>query len=500
MVRTVMTRTRWLILILLLFAAVSGRRLWRSPESAGNLEIVPDSVEYAVAADRFAHGLGYTIDVSGTARPPRYPPWFSIGLLAPVLAVAHGELGAAILPVLVFGIASVLLAFAIGDRLAGLWAGAGAGIALLLLPAFSALAQLVMTEIPALALGLAGCLLYLADDHPGSLRVPLLARLCGAAGFALRVESLAILIPFGVRLVARERRLAAAAALLLPSAAVAAATAGYDAATFGSWHRTGYHYWCPDLYDVPGQTWGVRFVPINLERLRAASRAGALLLSAVGASILRASGHDRIRPALAYVALAALPGTLVHLVYFYPEARFHIFLLAAAAVIGGAGLGSIVGRALGGHLWPIPILVALTAVVPPVTPLPPPARRLVAETLARETPADAVIVTGLDPVFLEPTVVRGTKRTVVPASRSVEYASKRVAPTFGQSIDACPVVGTEAREKIVEWVAEGRPVFIDVSFLPQDAPLGRILDPTLGIARHPGIAWLGEVRPRIAPR
>ena len=58
MVAARMRAARFLTLIVFLVALVAAWRLWRSPWSASNLEIVPDSVEYAVAADRVATGQG----------------------------------------------------------------------------------------------------------------------------------------------------------------------------------------------------------------------------------------------------------------------------------------------------------------------------------------------------------------------------------------------------------------------------------------------------------
>jgi len=494
---TAVRKTRFLIALGLLVVLLAGWRLWRSPRNASNLEIVPDSVEYAVAADRVATHQGYNLLVEGVVRPPRYPPWFSVGLLAPVLFFSHGELGAAILPVLALALGSVLAAFAIGHRLGGTWGAVGAALALLVNPAFSALSQLVMTEVPALAFGLFACWLFLDPDFPRARRGALLAGLAAGAAFALRSESLAVLLPFAWRIVRRDRRPSMGLMLLgLPALAVAAGTAAYNAATFGSWTRAGYHYWCPELFDVPGMALGLRFIPQNLERLFTAPRTVVLLLGAAGAAILFATRREVARRLLVFTALAAVPGTLLHLVYFYPEARFHIFVLALASIAFGAALGLLAGRALGDRTWPLPLVVALAAFVPPREPLPPPNRRLVAEALASSTPGNAVIVSGLDPVFLEPYVVRGSSRTLVPASRSVEYASKRVAPTKGESIDPCPVVATESAAKLLQWVGEGRPVFIDASFLPADARLDRMLDRSLVVVRNPRFAWLGELRLR----
>jgi hypothetical protein len=507
------------ILIVTLVVLLAAWRLWRSPWSVSNLEVGPDSIEYVVAADRFVTHHGYNLVIDGVTRPPRYPPWFSVGLLAPVLFFARGELGAAILPVFVLAIASVVAAFAVGKRLAGYWAAVGAAVALLLNPVFAGLARVVMTEVPSLALMLAGCLLYLRSEKTDARpRDALLAGLLGAGGFALRSECIAILFPFGWRIFTRQRRpLGAMALLVLPSLLVAAATAWYNEATFSSWLRSGYHYWCPVPYEIPGMTFGFRYLSQNLERLMTASRAGALALGAAGACVLLVQRREPARPALTYIALAAVPGSMLHLVYFYPEARFHIFLLALASVVGGAGLGALAGWAVRGTLWPLPLLLAIAAFVPPREGSPPPLLRITAETIARETPSDAVVVTGVDPVFLEPYLVRDASRTIVPASRSIEYASKLVAPLpigpidppprgptdqrapgllRAGAVDPFPVVATESPEKLVAWVREGRRVFVDASALPDDAPLRRILDPSLLVVPNARTPWLGELRLR----
>jgi hypothetical protein len=327
-----------------------------------------------------------------------------------------------------------------------------------------------------------------------------------------------MLLPFAWRILTRERRPASALALLaLPSVLVAAATGWYDASTFSSWFRTGYHYWCPVPYDFPSMTFGLQYVPQNLSRLMTASRVAVVALGATGAAVLIAQGRGEVRRALGYFALAAVPGSLLHLVYFYPETRFHIFVLALASILGGAGLGSLAGVAVRGRLWPLPLVLGLAAFVPPRAGSPPPLLRIDAETIARETPPDAIVVSGIDPVFLEPYLVRDASRTIVPASRSIEYASKLVAPVRlgtidppprgpadqrapgllrAGAIDPFPIVATESREKILSWVREGKRVFIDASALPEDAPLGRILDPSLYVVPNPRVPWLGELRIR----
>jgi hypothetical protein len=507
-----MRTTRAPTLLFLLVLAVCAWRLWRAPENAANLEIGPDSIEYTVAAGRFVDHQGYNLLIGGATYPPRYAPWFSIGLLAPFIGAAHGELGAAIVPVFLLSVAAVGAAFAIGGRLAGGWGAAGAAIALLVNPVFWPLARVVMTDAPALAFGLIGCLIYLRPkERRGDA---LLAGCCAGAGFALRSECLAILIPFAWRY---RRRGAGLALLAAPSLLVAAGTGWYNAATFGSVFRSGYDYWCPVPYEVPGLTFSLRYLGQNLERLLIASRVAVIAFGAAGAAWLLARRREAARPLLRYLALAAFPGTALHLVYFYPEARFHLFLLALASILGGAAIGSLADVGFRGRLWPVPIVVLAAAFVPKVSPLPPPYRRIAAETMAKETPSDAIIISGLDPVFLSPYLLREGARTILPASRSVEYADKLVAPApIGRldppprgpddhrapgllragAIDPCPLVATEARDQLLAWLQQGRRVFIDAGSLPDDAPLVRILDPAIVVVPDPRAPWFGELRLR----
>jgi len=113
-----------------------------------------------------------------------------------------------------------------------------------------------------------------------------------------------------------------------------------------------------------------------------------------------------------------------------------------------------------------------------------PHRRQVAETLAQITPQGAVIISGIDPVFLEPYLLRGSKRRIIPVSRRVEYASKIVAyddvSEFVQPNTDWSVMGKELLSKgrvnwavksvaienldqIARMLEKGVPVFLDLS-------------------------------------
>jgi hypothetical protein len=55
--------------------------LHQAPYSASDLEIPPDSVEYALAPLQLVETGRYEVILEERGLPPRYPPWF------PVLAI-----------------------------------------------------------------------------------------------------------------------------------------------------------------------------------------------------------------------------------------------------------------------------------------------------------------------------------------------------------------------------------------------------------------------------
>src|ERR1043166_5852781 len=104
----------WPLLALLLIAAVW---FYRTPYSASNLEVPPDTVEYALAPLEFLEHGHYDIIVEGRPLPPRYPPWFSMLIISPAYVLFGHDPGNAILPVTAMAVAGVGFAWAIGRRL-----------------------------------------------------------------------------------------------------------------------------------------------------------------------------------------------------------------------------------------------------------------------------------------------------------------------------------------------------------------------------------------------
>ena len=490
------SRTSWLtrgwpLLALLLVAAVW---LYRSPYSASNLEVPPDSVEYAIGALQFLDTGRYEILIQERALPPRYPPWFSLLILFPTYALFGSEPGNAILPVTLLAVAGVGFAWAIGRRISGTAGGVFAGLALLFLPTYSMWAAYVMTDVPCTAIMLAVCLLYLRlRSGPASAALFFGAGILIAIATLFRPVLAAMLVPVGaVILLERRHFLQRCFVLLLPLAAAAAATLVYNARTFGSPTRNGYHFWTAVPSDYPALAFSLANVPMNA---RVVAGPAFLVLAAIAiaawlfartrceptvAAARRPLGH-----LLTFVLLTAGPILLFHLLYFFPSDRFHLPLLAGVAVIAGSALGLLIDERRS-NLFKLLIPAVLTLVIAArlATPSPVPHRRAAADFIRSHTPANAIVISAIEPVYMDRLVAWKSERTVVPLSRNVEYASKVIAPTRiknpqppprdwrdhrapglinGGAREAVPFVASEQVERLVGGAKTGRPIYLDIT-------------------------------------
>src|SRR5207247_2471767 len=80
---------------LVLLAAIAAVVLYRSAYDASDLDVVPDSVEYALVAARLASEGSLGISLEGRLLPSRYSPWFPI-VLAPAYVLLGDDPGNAI--------------------------------------------------------------------------------------------------------------------------------------------------------------------------------------------------------------------------------------------------------------------------------------------------------------------------------------------------------------------------------------------------------------------
>ena len=502
-----------------LVLALAGTRLHRSPYVASNLSVVPDTVEYAVCAQRFATLGVYDLPIDGVSYPPHSPPWFSTVFLSPAYFAAPDELGAGIVVVLAFALAGVLAAFLIGRRLAGEWGGAAAAVALAANGVYRTYSREIMTDVPAVALALwAWWLFARIRERERPLREWALAGILCAAAQAIRSESLALYLPFAwAAWRARERLLPPLLALGIPCAAVLVATGLYHHATFGDFRRTGYQFWTPVPWDYRELLFSTAYLGQNLRAWIEPWILPALALGVAGTGVLALRREQELRPALGFLAFAAGIPSLAHLVFFFTAARFHLPAIAGLCVLGGAGVAALVPARVRHRLPALAIAIPWLLLALPSRPDDPPVRRIVADVLAAETSADAVIVSGIDPVCLEPIVLRGTSRRIVPVSRNVEYASKAVAwnriprldppPSgpldhrapglfVGGAMDVIEFTADEAPDRLAEIVRSGRLVYVESMYVPAGFSLRGLLGRDLVAEPHPEHRWLARLRLR----
>jgi hypothetical protein len=165
-------------------------------------------------------------------------------------------------------------------------------------------------------------------------------------------------------------------------------------------------------------------------------------------------------------------------------------------------------------LLPALLLLAITYRV--LTPEPAPGRRMAADQIRQETPANAIILSVIDPVYLERMAASGSSRRIVPLSRRVEYASKLLAPQRidhpnppplnwhdhraagllgGGAQEAVRFVASEQIDTLATMAAAGLPIFLDANYLapPDAAVLAQLKGRFDFVSRAPN---LFELRPR----
>lgn len=513
---------RWSLLALLVIAAVW---LYRTPYSASNLEVPPDSVEYAVGALQFLDTGRYEIIIQGNALPPRYPPWFSLLALLPAYALFGSEPGNAILPITLLAVAGVGFAWAIGKRISSTAGGVLAGLAVLFTPTYTMWATQVMTDVPCTAIMLAGCLLYLRiRSQPASALLFLVAGSLVAIATLFRPVFAAMLLPFALAILRRRQHfIRHSLALLTPMALAGAVSLAYNARTFGSPTRNGYHLWTPVPSDYPALAFSLGNAAMNATVL---ARTAFLVLAAVAITAWIAA-RLRNRPAvetaqgafldlLTFVGLTAGPIFLFHLLYFFPSDRFHLPLLAGIATIAGSAVGLLIDeRRSALFKLLLPAVLALVVAARIATPAPVPGRRLMTDLVRKHTPENAIVISGIEPVYMDRLAAWQSARLMVPLSRNVEYASKLLArkridnpqpppqnwrdhraPGLinGGAEEAVPFVASEQLEKLTAEAQAGRPIFLEATAIGgrRDAEIVAKLQERFALVQR--AAYLYELR------
>lgn len=485
--------------LVLLLAAL---HLYRPPLRAAELEVSPDSVEYAIAARRLATTGKYEVILKGSALPPRYPPGFSAIFLAPVYFVAPGNIGGGILAVWAAGCGAALLVYLIGNKLSGPWGGLFATIFFLHQEEMMKYTQLIMTDIPAILLGLGACLLYLRVRVRPNWGTYLAGGIVCAISIAIRPLTGVLLLPFLIEILRRRQTgwIRGLAALALPCAAVVVLNGAYQQHAFGDWRRTGYQFWLAVPYDYFSLTFSPRYFLFNLQRLGDPQVWGLLLIGALGAVALLRRNSPAALPVIAFTILAAGPLSAAHLFYFFRDIRFHFLGLALVCIFAGAGIATLIPEVMRRRFRYALPLACLTILVPRLPQLPPdgppPIRYHVATTADRLLPRDAILISGIDMVYLEELFVHENSRRVLPISRDTPYAAAIVTPLRIAHLDplphnaadhACPglVAGGAHRVyaftadeeigRVLEWVRAGVPVYAELASTLPDQPARKAL-------------------------
>jgi hypothetical protein len=185
---------------------------------------------------------------------------------------------------------------------------------------------------------------------------------------------------------------------------------------------------------------------------------------------MRTKVIPHLRDLIFFVVTAGIPILIFHLFYSYPSDRFFLPILAGLAVIAGSLLGLLMEqgyqRTMGVVLAPLLLLVTLARIV---VPEPVPQRRIAADRIRQNTPPDAIIISTIEPVFLEQRVARGSERRIVPLSRDVEYA-RAVYPSAqeGRPRYIIQFVATEQIEELVAEARGGRRIFLDATGMEKE--------------------------------
>lgn len=497
------------IIAVLLSCVLATRRMYCTPYCASDLHIKPDAIEYAVCAQRIATLGRYDMDFNGESLPPHSTPWFSM-LLAPIYFVARGELGNGIWAILAFAVLGVVVMHRTGTQLAGAVGGAAAALALLALPRYTLAAREIMTDIPGAVLGLVCLWLFVRwSGSKPRIRDSLIAGALVALAFAIRSVYLSLLLPFAWRAWrSREHRAVNFAALLAPLAIVLAVNAFYNQTTFGDWRRTGYQFWCAVPYDYFDLVFSLSYFRTNLESLLVPEALWPMALGAFGALAILIRRPPHWREVLGFSAVTAAPIVAVHLLYFFADTRFFLYLLALSMVIGGIGCAALLPARV--REQPLIALALLACAFPALPPLADrmswgfderfPPRRTTAELVFRETPDDAIVICDLEAPYLAALAPPGSRRTFLAATRRIEFASKVVVLEAVPRELALPVDAFDhaapgllahggrwavlrpadrMHDQIEAWVRAGKPVFFETLYVPIPAATKRMLRDTL---------------------
>lgn len=466
--------------IIVLAAAWAAAVLYRSPYRASNLETVPDAVEYANTAYRLVKEGRITLPIENREFPSRYQPWFSLMVILPAYIWPGAQPGWGIFPVWLLGMLGAVTLATLARKCAGDTAAAAAALLLMVGTDYTLWGRKILTDVPAAAmlmLALYWTIRGQETDEDSATSEGTSARVLWAT-MALVAATLwrpAFGI-FGLSLVGMSLRRRNWKMLVVVAAAFAFSVAvllAYNYAVFGHPLRSGYLFWCSDIFGVKGTAFALQHVMRNVSTILGA-RTGWVWGIGIGGFLfpsVRAYWRDHApaRNILLWAAWSCPVFALLHFLYFFPDTRFFLPLSALMALLGGVHMGVILTR--------VPPLFARFAFAgliaafcvwraffyEPEQPL----RRIAADLIREHTSADATVVTTLDPVYLKMMLGYDDRRHLIPLSRRMEYASKKVMISWiepKRSPDSIPAVQYVAAEQVADLqrrIEQGEQIYVE---------------------------------------
>lgn len=438
------SKNTFLLIIIFAFAILlSSIRFYRTPYSASNLDVDPDTVEYVIGAYRIVTNGTYDIVINGNSYPSRYPPFFSLFAIAPTLYLLGLNPGNGTFIILFFCIIGVIAACLIGEKISGHWGAFWASLLVLALPWYLIMSQQIMTDVPCAAIALL-LLFFFIKIHTAQHIQPFYFLIVGimcSLSASFRFLNAAFALPFLFIIFQSNqlrKRMNIISYIILPLVSIFCLLLIYNYITFGHPLKTGYHFWSPsssgynDFYSVINGKYIYNNIKCFVKNDNSKYFILIFLLVLLSYNIARGCQTKLIIPLLKSAALfliiAMTPILIFHLLYFFHTPRFYLPIYVVIAALLGSILGACTFR------FPpriIPFLqlflVVVILFIRLSQPHSQPFRRLAAENIINNTPKSCIVLSAINPAYLEIMISylsSSNSRWIVPVSNEVEYASR----------------------------------------------------------------------------
>jgi 4-amino-4-deoxy-L-arabinose transferase-like glycosyltransferase len=466
------------------------------PYYLSDLPIVPDCAQYTVAGYNLAHGKGLWIYINDLRLPLNYPCGFPM-ILALFYLMTGAALHSAIYVVLAFGLLSILLVYFFARSVFGALTALISTLLLAVAPLYVGYSQVLISDMVSNTFIVIGLWLSWTAAVREGRSAPLWILAGISCGFSATVHMLSgiTVVPLcaacicGARGRLREGIRGLAYALVGFIAGFSPVLV-YNLMAFGTVFTTGYDYWARwgegqsnfslsyalsntavsergdgrsnvtyYLWHFLGLSWPTFFAPYF---------PSVLLLACMGAFTCMRKGRRLKRGRFCFASISAslvLATLLVLFFYSFQMSKFFLPVVPFMCVLAACGIvtllkvfgdGSVKGRLL---RIPVAILLAVTA-WGAAKPFMGKEFKSHAptwwyeglKTLDRIAPQDAVLISGIDGVYVTHYFIEGTRRRYMPISREVEYVRQRDLPLK---------VAVEEPGYIGNLLASGKRVYMD---------------------------------------